>query len=80
VLERLDDALAARGIRLVFAELKGPVKDRLRRNGLGARFGPDRFYPTVGTAVSDYVDRTGAAWTDWTNMSDGAHNGGSAGA
>jgi MFS superfamily sulfate permease-like transporter len=67
VLERLDDELAARGIRLVFAELKGPVKDQFRRYGLGTRFGSDRFYPTIGTVVSDYVDRTGTSWTDWTD-------------
>jgi high affinity sulfate transporter 1 len=67
VLERLDDELAARGVRLVFAELKGPVKDRLRRYGLDTRFGRDRFYPTIGTAVSDYVTRTGTTWTDWTD-------------
>jgi len=30
------------------------------------RFGPDRFYPTLGTAVSDYVESTGIDWTDWT--------------
>jgi high affinity sulfate transporter 1 len=67
VVEGLDDELAARGILLVFAELKGPVKDQLRRYGLGERFGPDRLYPTVGTVVSDYVARTGVAWTDWTD-------------
>jgi high affinity sulfate transporter 1 len=66
-LERLDDDLAARGVRLVFAELKGPVKDRLVRYGLGARFPADDFYPTLGTAVADYVDSTGADWTDWTD-------------
>jgi high affinity sulfate transporter 1 len=68
VLVRLDDELAARGVRLVFAELKGPVKDRLDRYGLGPRFGPDRFYPTIGTTVSDYVRRTGTTWTDWTDV------------
>ena len=67
VLERLDDELAEGGVHLVFAELKGPVKDRIRRYGLGERFGPDRFYPTVGTVVSDYVRRTGTRWTDWTD-------------
>ena len=68
VLVRLDDELAARGVRLVFAELKGPVKDQLYRYGLGTRFGPDRFYSTIGTAVSDYVRRTGTRWTDWTDV------------
>jgi MFS superfamily sulfate permease-like transporter len=74
VLERLDDELAARGVRLVFAELKGPVKDRLRRYGLGTRFGRDRFYPTIGTVVSDYVTRAGTTWTDWTDAQ-AAHRG-----
>jgi high affinity sulfate transporter 1 len=67
VVERLDDELAARGIRLVFAELKGPVKDRLARYGFGARFEPGDFYPTIGTVVSDYVTSTGTTWTDWTD-------------
>ncbi|GAB4100213.1 SulP family inorganic anion transporter [Sinomonas halotolerans] len=47
----LDEWLADRGIELVFAELKGPVKDRLKRFGTRARFGPDHFYPTVSAAV-----------------------------
>lgn len=50
-LVRLDDALARSGIQLVIAEMKGPVKDDLERRGLGARFGPERFAPTVGAAV-----------------------------
>jgi high affinity sulfate transporter 1 len=50
-LIELDDFLAAAGIRFVIAEMKGPVKDRLERYGLGDRFGPDRFAPTVGAAV-----------------------------
>ncbi|HUF99384.1 MAG TPA: SulP family inorganic anion transporter [Ilumatobacter sp.] len=50
-LVQLDDALARAGIELVIAEMKGPVKDDLERRGLGARFGPDRFAPTVGAAV-----------------------------
>jgi high affinity sulfate transporter 1 len=71
-LERLDDELTARGIQLVFAELKGPVKDRLRRYGLDTRFGPHRNYPTIGTAVSAYLAATGTPWTDWTDRpSDG---------
>jgi MFS superfamily sulfate permease-like transporter len=50
-LVRLDDTLARSGIRLVIAEMKGPVKDDLERRGLGGRFGPERFAPTVGAAV-----------------------------
>jgi hypothetical protein len=54
-------------VRLVFAELKGPVKDRLLRYGLGARFHQGDFYPTIGTAVSGYVAATGTPWVDWTD-------------
>ncbi len=52
-LAELDDYLAARGIRLVFAEMKDPVVDVLRRYGLAERFSPDRFAPTVGAAVDE---------------------------
>jgi MFS superfamily sulfate permease-like transporter len=50
-LVRLDDVLTRAGIELVIAEMKGPVKDDLQRRGLGKRFGPERFAPTVGAAV-----------------------------
>jgi len=63
----LDDELDRHGIRLVFAEMKGPVKDRLGSYGLGKRFGPDRLYPTLGTAVSAYVAATKTHWVDWTD-------------
>jgi high affinity sulfate transporter 1 len=50
-LVELDDHLAATGVEFLIAEMKGPVKDQLQRYGLGDRFGPDRFEPTVGAAV-----------------------------
>ena len=53
-LVALDDELARRGINLVFAEMKGPVKDRLIRFGVSSRFGPDHFFPTVNNAVKSY--------------------------
>jgi MFS superfamily sulfate permease-like transporter len=65
VLKGLDAELAAEGIDLRFAEMKGPVKDRLRRYALYERFGDDHFYYTVGAAVSAYLDATGVDWTDW---------------
>ncbi len=66
-LARLLDELDARQVRLVFAELKGPVKDRLRSYGLYDRLGDKRFFSTLGTAVSAYVEATGIAWVDWTD-------------
>ncbi|WLQ06296.1 SulP family inorganic anion transporter [Arthrobacter oryzae] len=53
-LVELDDELAGQGISLVFAELKGPVKDRLLKFGVSSRFGPDHFFPTVNNAVRSY--------------------------
>ena len=64
--ETLDD-LAAQGIELAFAELKGPVKDRLRRYGLYDRIGDDRFFPTLGTAIDGYLAATGTHWVDWSD-------------
>lgn len=49
----LDAFLTARGIKLVLAEMKGPVKDHLARWGLAGQFPPDRFKPTVGAAVDE---------------------------
>lgn len=53
-LVALDDELAKGGISLVFAEMKGPIKDRLIRFGVSSRFGPDHFFPTVNNAVRSY--------------------------
>ncbi len=53
----LDQYLDGRGIRLIFAEMKGPIKDRLIRFGVGARFDSTRFYPTVEAAVEDFQGR-----------------------
>jgi high affinity sulfate transporter 1 len=64
-LRDLLEELRAEGVILAFAELKGPVKDRLRRYGLFDAVGPDRFFPTVGTAVDGYVEATGITWVDW---------------
>jgi high affinity sulfate transporter 1 len=53
-LADLDDTLAKQGIELCFAELKDPVKDKLRRFELYDRFGDGRFFPTIGSAVDAY--------------------------
>ena len=45
VLAELDQALKDRGIELRFAELKDPVKDKLRRFGLLAQLGEESFSP-----------------------------------
>jgi MFS superfamily sulfate permease-like transporter len=63
-LSGLLDDLEAQGIALAFAELKGPVKDRLRNYGLYDRIGKDRFFPTLGTAIDGYLHATDTTWTD----------------
>ncbi|MGK2929583.1 MAG: SulP family inorganic anion transporter [Acidimicrobiales bacterium] len=66
-LALLDDELTAQGITMVFAGLKGTVRDRLARYGMAERFGPDRQFSTLGVAVSTYVRTTGVEWIDWTD-------------
>ncbi|MFN3924937.1 MAG: SulP family inorganic anion transporter [Pseudarthrobacter sp.] len=56
-LVQLDEWLERHGVDLVFAELKGPVKDRLLQYGMAARFSPGHFYPTVGEAVRAFQRR-----------------------
>jgi high affinity sulfate transporter 1 len=51
----LDDALAAAGIELRFAEMKDPARDRLIRFGLTDRFPRGRFFGTLTEAVEVYV-------------------------
>lgn len=65
VLQGMLDELGELGLTLAFAELKDPVKDRLRRHELYDRIGADRFFPTLGTAVDAYVEASGVHWEDW---------------
>src|SRR5439155_13314644 len=62
VLEDLDEALNERGISLVFAELKDPVRRKIERYGLTRTIDPRHFYPTVEAAVSAFRAETGADW------------------
>src|SRR6516162_8840189 len=62
VLEELDEALNARGISLVFAELKDPVRQKIERYGLTRTIDPRHFFPTIGAAVAAFRQETGADW------------------
>jgi len=53
-ISELDDTLHAVGIELCFAEMKDPVKDKLKRFGLFTRLGEETFFATVEEAVSAY--------------------------
>ena len=65
--DQLLEDLEVESVQLVFAELKGPVKDRLRSYGLYDRLGDDRFFATVGAAVHGYLDASGVEWVDWSD-------------
>jgi len=61
----LDRELHAAGMELCFAEMKGPVKDRLKRYGLFTTLGTENFFPTIGQAVDRYVALHQVEWKDW---------------
>jgi high affinity sulfate transporter 1 len=61
----LDDMLRAAGITLCFAEMKDPVKDKLKRFGLFARLGEGEFFATIGEAVNAYLAGHPVDWVDW---------------
>jgi high affinity sulfate transporter 1 len=61
----LDDRLQAAGIEMCFAELKDPVKDKLKRFGLYERFGDKFFFATIGEAVDAYLETYRVEWVDW---------------
>ena len=64
-LSALDDDLQNAGIELCFAEMKDPVKDRLKQYGLFTKLGTDLFFPTLGRAVDRYLETHQVDWSDW---------------
>jgi high affinity sulfate transporter 1 len=67
-LRQLLSELEDEGIRLAFAELKGPVKDQLQHYGLLDQIGQKYVFRTVGSAVHAYVAETGSEWVDWEDV------------
>jgi len=61
-LVELHDTLRDRGTKLCFAELKDPVKDKLKRFGLFERIGEPFFFATIGAAVDEYQATHKAEW------------------
>ncbi len=70
VLAELLLELRRRGITLAFAELKGPVKDRLRQYGLYDDVGDEHIFPTLGTAIDAYLGATNTPWVDWSERTE----------
>ena len=50
-------ALHDRSIEVLLAQVKGSVRDRLRRTGLMASVGEDRIYLSIGSAATDFQRR-----------------------
>ena len=65
VLDDLDRILRAAGIEFCFAEMKDPVKDKLKRFGLHTHLGEERFFATIGEAVNSYLEMHAVDWVDW---------------
>ncbi len=62
MLAELEQSLRESGIEIRFAEMKDPVKDKLKRFELLERFGAASFHPTVGAAVDAYLEEHPVDW------------------
>ena len=62
MLAELVQTLTESGIEVRCAEMKDPVKDKLKRFELFDRFGADNFYPTIGAAVDAYLEEHKVDW------------------
>jgi len=62
MLAELEQSLRDSGIEIRFAEMKDPVKDKLKRFELLERFGAANFHPTIGAAVDAYLDEHSVDW------------------
>jgi high affinity sulfate transporter 1 len=65
MLAELIETLHAADIQICLAEMKDPVKDKLKRFGLFERLGEAAFFPTLGAAVSGYLEIHPVDWVDW---------------
>jgi MFS superfamily sulfate permease-like transporter len=62
MLVELENTLRASSIELRFAEVKHPVRDKMRRFELLDRLGGDVYYPTLGSAVDAYLADHAVDW------------------
>jgi high affinity sulfate transporter 1 len=69
IVAELVETVRAEGIELCFAELKDPVKDKLKRFGLLAQLGDTCFFPTIEEAVARYLQTHNVNWMDWEDRS-----------
>ena len=62
MLAELEEALRESNIEIRFAEMKDPVKDKLKRFEMLDRFGAANFHPTIGAAVDAYLEDYSVDW------------------
>ena len=62
MLEDLDTALNQRGISLVFAEMKDPVREKIETYGLTKTIEPAHFFPTLDDAILAFRAEFAADW------------------
>jgi high affinity sulfate transporter 1 len=70
MLEELDVWLNERGVSLVFAELKDPVRAKIERYELTRTIEPRHFFPTANEAARQYIRETGQTWQSPPSSSD----------
>jgi len=64
MLQSLDEAINAKGVSLVFAEMKDPVRRKIERYELTKTIDPGHFFPTLQSAVTAYRQESGAPRPD----------------
>ena len=62
MLAELKETLDTSEVELHFAEMKDPVKDKLKRFKLLQILGTDIFHPTIGAAVDNYLEKYKVEW------------------
>jgi high affinity sulfate transporter 1 len=62
MLQELDVWLNERGVSLVFAEMKDPVREKIERYDLTRTVDSAHFFRTLDEAVAEYARQTGATW------------------
>jgi len=62
MLQALDVWLNDRGISLIFAEMKDPVREKIERYELTRTINPEHFFPTIDVAVERYMQEAHTAW------------------
>ena len=69
MLQELDMWLNERGVSLVFAELKDPVRIKIERYELTRTINPAHFFPTLDDAIGAYLRQTRSVWRSKDSMS-----------